>query len=159
MLCCLITEIPAQPDEKQGLVAYFLYKEVFASDSKTRIFDRAVDQVRVDPQALELLGSKKKLRAFGEPSPSKWTRNRPLATSVSVDRTGIEHFHMHFNIEGSERSGVVSLHMVKGPGHPDYQYRFLALDVPGHPRLYLENAEASKEKKPAGFKMLGVQWR
>lgn len=49
--------------------------------------------------------------------------------------------------------------MVKGPGDKSYQYRFLALDVPGHPRLYLENAEGTREKKKAGFRMLGVQWR
>ena len=140
-------------------MGYFLYQEVFSADSKTRHFNQAVDQVRADPRALELLGSKKTIRAFGEPSGSKWTRNRPLASSIQRDRTGIEHFRMHFNVEGSERSGVVSLHMVKSPGDALYQYRFLALDVPGHPRLYLENADGSGEKKKPGFRMLGVQWR
>lgn len=66
---------------------------------------------------------------------------------------------MHFNVEGSKKSGVVSMHMVKGPGDALYQYRFLALDVPGYPRLYLENAEDTQEKKKPGFRMLGVQWR
>ena len=66
---------------------------------------------------------------------------------------------MHFNVEGSERKGVVSLHMVKGPGHPDYEYRFLALDVSGFPRHYLEDASSKKEKKAAGFRLLGIQWR
>ena len=51
------------------------------------------------------------------------------------------------------------MHMVKGPGDALYQYRFLALDVPGYPRLYLENAEDTQEKKKPGFRMLGVQWR
>lgn len=29
----------------------------------------------------------------------------------------------------------------------------------GHPRLYIENADATQEKKKLGFKLLGVQWR
>ena len=66
-------------DLGQITVGYFLYTEVFASDSKTRIFNRAVDRVRADPQALELLGSREKIRAFGEPTSNKWSRNRPLA--------------------------------------------------------------------------------
>ena len=148
-------------DKSQALIGYFLYQEVFASDSKTRHFSRAVDQVRSDPRALELLGSGKTIRAFGEPSGSKWTRNRPLASSIQKDRFGIEHFRMHFNVEGSERSGVMSMHMVKAPGDAQHQYRYLALDVPGHARLYLENADdtGEKKKKKPGFRMLGVQWR
>ena len=66
-------------DLQQITVGYFLYTEVFASDSKTRIFNRAVDRVRADPRALELLGSREKIRAFGEPTSNRWSRNRPLA--------------------------------------------------------------------------------
>lgn len=56
-----------------------LYKEVFASDSKTRNFNRAVDRVKEDPRCIELLGDSKKIRAYGEASWNKWTRNRPIA--------------------------------------------------------------------------------
>lgn len=72
------------------------------------------------------------------------------SSSIYTDRNGIEHFQMHFNVlqeylhdqyfcqrltsgkvVGSERSGVVKLHWVKGPGYPDWDYRIFALDVPG----------------------------
>ncbi len=64
-----------------GLVAvcYFLYIDVFSSDSKTRHFNRAVDRIRAEPRALDLLGSGQTIRAFGEPTASKWSRNRPIA--------------------------------------------------------------------------------
>lgn len=140
-------------------VGYFLYAEVFASDSKTRIFNRAVDRIRADPQVLELLGSREKIRAFGEPTSSRWSRNRPLASSAKTDQSGIEHLYMHFNVVGSANSGIVHLHMAKGLEHPDWQYQLLALDVQGHPRLYLEKAEPGQQNKKAGFKWLGVQWR
>ena len=146
-------------DKIQGLVGYFLYQEVFASDSKAVQFNHAVDRIRADTKAIEMLGPRKTIKAYGEPTNNKWARARPIASSLQTDSTGIEHFRMHFNVEGSERKGVVSLHMVRGPGHPNFEYRFLALDVQGFARYYLENATESKKKNPVGFKMLGVQWR
>ena len=143
----------------QGLVAYFLYTEVFASDSKTVVFNRAADRIRGDPRSLELLGSRKKIRAYGEPTGSKWSTHGHLASTASKDRAGAEHFKMHFNVEGSDRKGVVNLHMVKAPGQSNYEYRFLALDVPGHARHFLENADEKKSTTSKGFRMLGVQWK
>ena len=66
---------------------------------------------------------------------------------------------MHFNVEGSAKSGVAHVHLVKSPGFPEWQYRTLAIDVKGHPRLYLENSSTSEQKKKPSFKMLGIQWR
>ncbi len=155
---------------------YFLYKEVFATDSKTRHFNRAVDRVRADARSLELLGSGKSISAFGEPTANKWARARPIASSTRIDQSGAEHFKMHFNVEGSASKGVVSLHMVKRPGESDYKYRYFVLDVPGmqsagipdhfrslsclgYPKHYLENGEKTEEKKSSGLRMLGVKWK
>ena len=68
--------------------------------------------------------------------------------------------------------------MVKRPGQDEYDYKYLALDVkgclsyaysarqrladklPGHPRIYLENADANHDgSKKAGTTMFGVRWR
>ncbi len=49
--------------------------------------------------------------------------------------------------------------MVKLPGHSDYEYKYLFVDVKGHDRVYLENADASRSgagKK--SFSMFGVKW-
>ncbi|KAG8531696.1 uncharacterized protein KY384_003328 [Bacidia gigantensis] len=143
------------------IVIYLMKDEVFGSNSKTRRFNQVVNRIRADPKALELLGSRTTIKAYGEPTTNKRPFARPIASDVSKDSTGIEHFRMHFNVEGSERKGVVQLHMVKGPGQSDFEYRFLALDVPGFPRYYLENAstDTGTKKKAAGLRMLGVQWR
>ena len=63
----------------QAFVSYYIYTDVFSSDSKTRHFNRAVDRIRADHRALELLGSNQTIRAFGEPTANKWSRNRPIA--------------------------------------------------------------------------------
>jgi len=143
----------------QGGVIYLLYIEVFSADSKTRHFNRAVDRIRGDARALELLGSGHKIRAFGEPTSSKWARARPIASTLRKDRTGAEHLLMHFNVEGSERAGVVHLHMIKRPDQAEFKYKYLTLNVKGQSVLYLENADAEKAKVKPGLSLFGARWR
>lgn len=145
-------------------VAAVLYLEVFSTDSKTAVFNRTADRVRKDPKCLEILcgqghHTKKEVTAHGEPSHSRWARNRTIASRIEKDRAGVEHMHMHFYVQGSKAEGTVQLHMTKPPGQKDFEYRMLALDVPGHQRHYLENADgASSGLKAAGGKLFGVRW-
>ena len=78
--CMTALPLPLRVTEScQAVVSYYLYTDVFSSDSKTRYFNRAVDRIRADPRALDLLGSGQTIRAFGEPTANKWSRNRPIA--------------------------------------------------------------------------------
>jgi mitochondrial import inner membrane translocase subunit TIM21 len=140
------------------VVSYFLYDELFAPDSKTVQFNHAVDRVKASQECRDLLGPSRKMRAFGEPTTSKWARARPLAYTSNVDRSGVEHFRMHFNVEGEKASGVVVVHMTKPPGENRLEYRLLSLSVPGHPTVYLENKDSEGVKAKVG-KIMGVQWR
>ena len=80
-------------------------------------------------------------------------------SSVKKDNMGTEHMIMHFNVEGPLNKGVVSLHMTKHPTEgSDYEYRYLKLDVKGHPTVYLEGGTANKVAKGA-TKLFGVRWR
>ncbi|KAL8735134.1 MAG: hypothetical protein Q9166_001010 [cf. Caloplaca sp. 2 TL-2023] len=142
-----------------GGCAYFLYKEVFSTDSKTVHFNGAVDRIRSDSRVKEALGSGHKIRAFGEPTWNRWARARPIASNTYKDSAGTEHFMMHFNVEGSSRRGIVNLHTFKGAGQADWQYKYLALDVKGQPRIYLENTDAMPAKQHSSFNFLGMQWR
>ncbi|KAL8833868.1 MAG: hypothetical protein Q9170_004045 [Blastenia crenularia] len=141
-----------------GGCAYFLYKEVFSTDSKTVQFNRAVDRIRSDSRVKEALGSDHKIRAFGE-STYRWARARPIASKTYKDTRDTEHFMMHFNVEGSSRRGVVNLHTVKEPGLGDWRYKYLTLDVKGQPRIYLENTDVPPDKQHSSFNFLGMQWR
>ncbi|MCJ1225529.1 mitochondrial import inner membrane translocase subunit tim21 [Toensbergia leucococca] len=142
-----------------GSVVFLLYTEVFALDSKTSQFNRAVDQIRADSRVTELLGPGKKIKAYGEPTWSSWARSRPIASKKYRDASEAEHLTMHFNVEGPSRSGVVNLHMIKSKGQPEYAYKYLVLDVKGHSKIYLENADANEEGRKTGVRMFGVQWR
>jgi mitochondrial import inner membrane translocase subunit TIM21 len=147
-----------------GAIAYVLYLEVFSTDSKTAVFNRAADRVRKDPKCLELLAgrgghTRREIRAYGEPSWSRWARNRMIASRHEVDQAGVEHTYLHFYVEGPVAKGTVQVHVTRTPGHKGWEYRLLALDVPGHERHYLENADASLmgAKRSVG-KMFGVSW-
>ncbi|PUU79083.1 TIM21-domain-containing protein [Tuber borchii] len=99
------------------------------------------------------------IKAYGEPTSNRWARNRPIASSIRKDKHGIEHLIMHFNVEGTVGKGVVNAHLTKRPGESQYEYKYLFLDVPGKPRVYLEN-ERDKDGGESGKKkgLFGVQW-
>ena len=67
---------------------------------------------------------------------------------------------MILQVEGPLNKGVVNMHMVKLPSESEFIYKYLALDVKGHQRIYLENADA-KPDSPAKSKtkFFGVSWR
>ncbi|KAL2141291.1 hypothetical protein VTI28DRAFT_2626 [Corynascus sepedonium] len=143
-----------------GGVGYVLYSEVFSPDSKTTYFNRAVDRIRADPRCLELLGDGTKITAFGEETYNKWRRARPIASTVTKDAQGNEHMMIQFNVRGPKGAGRVNIHLVKRAGQSEYEYKYFFLDIQGHQRIYLENADASRAKggESKGFKLFGVKW-
>ena len=102
-----------------------------------------------------MLGDPRQIIAYGEPTTSKWARARPLAASTTFDRNGTEHLKMHFNVEGPQNTGVVTLHMRKQATDSELQYETLALTVPGHQTLYLEQQTGNGVQKKA-FKLFGI---
>jgi len=145
-------------------VAYVMYTEVFSLDSKTVHFNKAVNQVKKDTRCTDLLGDSKKITAYGEPTWNKWARARPIASSTRKDQYGREHLIMHFNVEGPLNKGVVNLHKIKPSAESEseggFVYKYLTLDVKGHPRIYLENADATLDSPAKSkTKLFGISWR
>lgn len=81
------------------------------------------------------------------------------SSTQQKDNKGTDHLIMHFNVEGPLNKGVVSLHLTKHPSpESDFEYRYLKLDVKGHPTVYLEGGTANSVKK-GQTKFFGVSWR
>ncbi|KAI0852581.1 mitochondrial import inner membrane translocase subunit TIM21 [Daldinia vernicosa] len=143
-----------------GGVGYFLYTDVFSPDSKTAYFNRAVDRIKKDPECVRLLGDSKKIIAHGEETMNKWRRARPISSTQYKDEQGNQHLIMHFYVEGPLNNGVVNAHLIKYANRDDFEYKYFCIDITGHSRIYLENADS----KPAGegkrnFKLFGVNWK
>ena len=50
--------------------------------------------------------------------------------------------------------------MVKRPSDSEFIYKYLSLDVKGHQRIYLENADADPDNvAKSKTKLFGVSWR
>ncbi|EXJ82424.1 hypothetical protein A1O3_06237 [Capronia epimyces CBS 606.96] len=140
-------------------ISYLLYTELFAPDSATIQFNAAVKRIKSSPECRELLGPASQIKAYGEPTSSKWARARPLAHGSEVDKFGTTHFRMHFNVEGPDGRGVVTVHMTKPRDEDRLEYQLLSLTVKGHETVYLENKDAEHGVKGKVGKMFGVQWR
>lgn len=52
------------------------------------------------------------------------------------------------------------MHLVRPAGQHEYQYKYFAVDVKGHQRIYLENADAPRAQggEQKGFRLFGVKW-
>ncbi|PKS07291.1 hypothetical protein jhhlp_005893 [Lomentospora prolificans] len=145
-----------------GAVVYLLFTEVFSADSRVANFSRAVDLIKKDPTCQSLLGDPKKILAHGEETYNRWKRSRPIASTIVKDRYGVEHLKMHFYLDGPLNTGVAHLHMTRHPNHADgdFDYKYLFVDVKGHQRIYIKNADDEKASSAAGKKtrFLGINW-
>jgi import inner membrane translocase subunit TIM21 len=56
-------------------------------------------------------------------------------------------------------NGLVNVHLIKRAGHKEFEYKYLAVDVKGHQRIYLENADAKASSGDSKkFRLFGVNW-
>lgn len=62
-----------------------------------------------------------------------------------------------FYVEGPLGQGVAHVHLSKRPSQNEYEYQTLAVDVKGHQRIYLENADGKAGSKVAP-KIFGARW-
>ncbi|KAL7629073.1 mitochondrial import inner membrane translocase subunit tim21 [Parahypoxylon ruwenzoriense] len=145
-----------------GGVGYFLFQDVFSPESKTAYFNRAVDRIKKDSHCVALLGDGKKIVAHGEETFNKWRRARPIAYRKlphAYDAQGNQHMRMHFYVEGPLNNGTVNVHLIRHAGHNDFKYKYLTVDIKGHQRIYLENADGKSSNADAKkFKLFGVNW-
>ncbi|KAK8042705.1 mitochondrial import inner membrane translocase subunit tim21 [Apiospora phragmitis] len=135
-------------------VGYLLYTEVFSPESKTAYFNRAVNRIKADPDCVALLGDSKHMEAHGDETMNKWRRARPIAK----DAKGNEHLTLHFYVHGSLNKGVVNIELVKRHGASDFEYKYFYVDVPGHNRIVLEDANSKSTGGSKRYKLFGVNW-
>ena len=84
----------------------------------------------------------------------------PSATEFK-DNRGNEHLKMHFNVEGPRNRGMANIHLIKHAGRSEHEYKYFFLDVSGHQRIYLENADNAAQQGSAKSKttLFGIRWR
>ncbi|KAK8207475.1 mitochondrial import inner membrane translocase subunit TIM21 [Phyllosticta capitalensis] len=141
-----------------GALVYVMFTEIISPEGTTNQLHRALDKIKKDPRCVEVLGDPKQIVEFStnaNPRARHWT----VPSQREKDKAGNLHLTMRFNVKGPLNQGAVQLHMVQKPGESEFEYQTLTLDVPGHRRIYLENAEPlSQSLKRKTGKLFGIKW-
>ncbi|KAF2748743.1 mitochondrial import inner membrane translocase subunit Tim21 [Sporormia fimetaria CBS 119925] len=140
-----------------GAIGYLLFSDIFSPNSKTSHFNRAVTKIRASRECQALLGPGSQIEAHGEPSFSRWARNRFIASTSETDQWGTEHMRFKFYLTGPKNEGVVHVHLARKPSEDEWVYRTLAVDVKGEKRVWLEGGEGEDGGRK-GPKIFGARW-
>lgn len=148
-----------------GLVIYYFVSELLLPTSDVQLFNKTFSIIKKDPECQRLIGTK--MQAHGETNESgtnnKWARTRPLASKRGMDRYGREHVWLQFHIEGEllepGTDALVRMEMIRDPhGSNAFEYRYLVLELPNHPRVYLIDSTPNPAVKAKSSGFLGVKW-
>ena len=145
-----------------GLVIYYFVSEVLLPTSDVQLFNKTFSIIKKDPECQRILGTR--MQAHGESTGSnKWARSRPVASRRGFDNYGREHLWMQFHVEGElitgDQDAIVRLEMVRDPhGSNTFEYRYLVLEAPHQPRLYLIDNTPTPALKDKSTGFLGVKW-
>lgn len=144
-----------------SLVIYLVVSELVLPSGDTQVFNKAVSLIEKDAKAQQLLHLEPgaRLKAYGETTDNKWTRNRPISSTRRMDKSGKEHLFMRFHVESKAKHGSVQLETIQEDVlHPEYSYMYL--EIPGEKRHYIIAPPKAKllgsRDSNAGF--LGVKW-
>lgn len=65
---------------------------------------------------------------------------------------------MHFHVSGAAGTGITRVHTMRKANASDWETQSISLDIPGHDRVWIENAERERLEKTQG-KFLGMKLR
>ncbi|CAH2104453.1 unnamed protein product [Euphydryas editha] len=106
-----------------GIIFYYVFRELFSSNSPNSIYSVALEKCKNDPRVEDALGSP--IKGYGEET----TRRRRTHVSHAVyEKDGVKHMRMRFYIKGVRNKGVVELDM-KQNEYGNYQCRYLLVQL------------------------------
>jgi len=100
---------------------------------------------------------------YGESVRSSFQRARevgptPFVRSERNVKTGVDTILMKFLVKGEKNEGWATMHLEKKVDEIEYHYVLLALDVPGHQRIWLEGKPVLAGVGKGASKIFGVNW-
>ncbi|KAM3964593.1 mitochondrial import inner membrane translocase subunit Tim21 [Aphomia sociella] len=135
-----------------GIIFYYVFRELFSSNSANSIYSVALEKCKNDPRVEDALGAP--IKGYGEET----TRRRRTHVSHAVyEKDGVKHMRMKFYIKGIRNKAVVELDM-KQNDYGNYMCRYLLVqldDFTGKTFIIEDNrAELDKTKSHIGFPAL-----
>ncbi|KAF9804088.1 hypothetical protein SFRURICE_020516 [Spodoptera frugiperda] len=129
-----------------GIIFYYVFRELFSSNSPNSIYSEALEKCKNDPRVEDALGAP--IKGYGEET----TRRRRTHVSHAVyEKDGVKHMRMRFYIKGIRNKGVVELDMKQNEyGNYLCRYLLVQLDDYSAKTFIIEDNRAELDKK-TGF--------
>ncbi|XP_061121503.1 mitochondrial import inner membrane translocase subunit Tim21-like [Syngnathus typhle] len=114
-----------------GGLLYVVFQELFSSSSPNKVYGKAFNKVRLDPEVIGAFGEP--IKCYGE---TTRRRRRQQISHMEYLKDGLKHMRLKFYIEGSEPGlkGTVHSESKENPETGKYEFRYIFVDVDTYPR-------------------------
>uniref|UniRef100_A0A2A4JLB5 Mitochondrial import inner membrane translocase subunit Tim21 n=1 Tax=Heliothis virescens TaxID=7102 RepID=A0A2A4JLB5_HELVI len=126
-----------------GVIFYYVFRELFSSNSPNSIYSEALEKCKNDPRVEDALGPP--IKGYGEET----TRRRRTHVSHAVyEKEGVKHMRMRFYIKGIRNKAIVELDM-KQNEYGNYLCRYLLVQLDDYTgkTFIIEDNRADLDKK------------
>lgn len=114
-----------------GGLLYVVFQELFSSSSPNKIYGKAFNKVKLDPEVIGAFGEP--IKCYGE---TTRRGRRQQVSHMEYLKDGLKHMQLKFYIEGSEPGlkGTVHSESKENPETGKYEFRYIFVDVDTYPR-------------------------
>ncbi|XP_034717854.1 mitochondrial import inner membrane translocase subunit Tim21 [Etheostoma cragini] len=114
-----------------GGLLYVLFQELFSSSSPNKIYGKAFNKVKLDPEVIGAFGEP--IKCYGE---TTRRGRRQHISHLEFLKDGLKHMRLKFYIEGSEPGlkGTVHSESKENPETGKYEFRYIFVEVDTYPR-------------------------
>ncbi|CAG9784291.1 unnamed protein product [Diatraea saccharalis] len=106
-----------------GVIFFYVFRELFSSNSANSIYSTALEKCKNDPRVEDALGAP--IKGYGEETTR---RRRTHVSHVVYEKEGVKHMRMKFYIKGIRNKAVVELDM-KQNDYGNYMCRYLLVQL------------------------------
>lgn len=114
-----------------GGLLYVVFQELFSTSSPNKIYGKAFDKVRLDPEVIGAFGEP--IKCYGE---TTRRGRRQQVSHLEYLKDGLKHMRLKFYIEGSEPGlkGTVHSESKENPETGKYEFRYIFVEIDTYPR-------------------------
>lgn len=114
-----------------GGLLYVLFQELFSSSSPNKVYGKAFNLVKSNPEVIGAFGEP--IKCYGE---TTRRGRRQHVSHLEYAKDGLKHMRLKFYIEGSEPGlkGTVHSESKENPETGRYEFRYIFVEVDTYPR-------------------------
>ncbi|KAM4543412.1 mitochondrial import inner membrane translocase subunit Tim21 [Fundulus diaphanus] len=114
-----------------GGLLYVVFQELFSSSGPNKVYSRAFDRVKSDPEVIGAFGEP--IKCYGE---TTRRGRRQQVSHAEYLKDGLKHMRLKFYIEGSEPGlkGTVHSESKENPETGKFEFRYIFVEIDSYPR-------------------------